>query len=146
MKSSARNQWKGTVSAIEVGAVYAEIGIQLNGGTLLISTVTMASVQALGLIVGSPVLALVKSTHITLVSDLEGYRLSTRNQLSGIIHQIAKGPVSSEVTISLPMGDVVVASVTTESANALGLQIGHMATAVFKAGAVMLAAPVVANI
>lgn len=145
MKSSARNQWKGTVSTIEVGGVYAEIGIQLNGGTLLISTVTMASVQVLGLIVGSPVLVLVKSTQITLVSDLEGYRLSTRNQLSGIIQQIAKGPVSSEVTISLPTGDVVVASVTTESANALGLQIGQTATAVFKAGAVMLAAPVVAN-
>jgi molybdate transport system regulatory protein len=146
MKSSARNQWDGTVSEIEVGAVYAEIAIQLNGGTILISTVTMASVQALGLIVGSPVLALVKSTQVTLISDLEGYRLSTRNQLSGIIQQIAKGPVSSEVTLSLPTGEMVVAAVTTESANALGLQIDQTVTAVFKAGAVMLAAPIGAKL
>ena len=141
MKSSARNQWNGTVTAIEQGAVYAEIGILLSGGSPLIATVTLSSVHDLGLVIGGSVVALVKSTLITLVTDLEGFRLSTRNQLTGIIQQIAKGPVSTEVVISLPTGDQVVASVTTESAHALALQIGQSATAAFKAGAVMLAAP-----
>ena len=141
MKSSARNQWKGTVSVIARGAVYAEVGVSLDGGAELIATVTQSSMDELQLSKGSPVLALVKSTQITLVTDLEGYRLSTRNQLSGTIQQLSKGPVSTEVVISLATGDQVVASVTTESANALALEVGQTATAAFKAGAVMLAAP-----
>ena len=141
MKSSARNQWKGTVSVIARGAVYAEVGVSLDGGTELIATVTQSSMDELQLSKGSPVLALVKCTQITRVTDLEGDRLSTRYPLSSTLQPLSRGPVSTEVFISLAMGDPAVASVMSESANALALEVGQTANAAFKAGAVMLAAP-----
>jgi molybdate transport system regulatory protein len=142
MKSSARNQWHGTVSRVELGAVNAEIEVALKGGTPLVAQVTKESALALKLVVGREVIALVKAPQITLVTDYEGYRLSTRNQLNGTISKVSKGPVTTEVEITLSTGDAVVASVTTESANTLGLAVGGKAVAVFKAAAVVLAAPI----
>jgi molybdate transport system regulatory protein len=142
MKSSARNQWHGTVSRIELGAVNAEIEVALKGGTPLVAQVTKESALALKLEVGREVIALVKAPQITLVTDYEGYRFSTRNQLNGTISKVSKGPVTTEVEITLSTGDAVVASVTTESANTLGLAVGGNTAAVFKAAAVVLAAAI----
>jgi molybdate transport system regulatory protein len=72
------------------------------------------------------------------VTDLEGYRLSARNQLAGTITHLQKGAVNAEVVIGLPGGDTVAASITNESVESLGLAIGKDATAVFKAGSVIL--------
>jgi molybdate transport system regulatory protein len=62
--------------------------------------------------------------------------------MSGQISNLQPGPVNTEVTIYLETGDSVVATVTRESAETLGLEIGKPALAVFKASAVILAVPV----
>lgn len=79
---------------------------------------------------------------IMVLTDADGYRLSARNQMAGTVTQMLPGPVNTEVTISLDTGDNVVATVTRESAETLGLEIGKPALAVFKASAVILAVPV----
>ena len=140
MKSSARNQWQGRVASVRMGAVTAEVEIILNGGATLYANVTNESVRTLGLEHGRDVIALVKAPMVMIITDAEGYKLSARNQMAGTISHLQKGPVTTEVTVSLPSGDAVVATVTSESAESLGLAEGKSATAIFKASAVILAA------
>lgn len=139
MKSSARNQWSGKVDSVKLGAVNAEVSIVLAGGAKLAASITNESVNSLELEYGKEVIALVKAPMVMVLTDLEGYRVSARNQLAGTVTHLQKGPVNTEVRIGLDSGDSVVATVTSESAELLGLDIGRPATAMFKASAVILA-------
>jgi molybdopterin-binding protein len=67
-------------------------------------------------------------------------KLSARNVLPGKILSIVRGPVSTEVTIEVAPGTRVVASITTTSADGMGLKQGANAYAVIKASSVMVGA------
>ena len=99
MKTSARNQFSGTVLAVKTGAVNSEISIGLPGGQTLTATVTNESCQELALAQGRAVIALVKSSHIIVATDLAHIRLSARNQIEGIIEHIERGAVNALVSI-----------------------------------------------
>ncbi len=64
MKLSARNQLKGTVTSIQEGAVNAIVKIDIGGGNVISSTISMAAVQELGLEVGKPAYAVIKATSV----------------------------------------------------------------------------------
>lgn len=66
-------------------------------------------------------------------------KLSARNCIEGKIVEIKKGPVSTEVTIETKYGQKLVSSITTTSAENLGLEVGKTAFAVIKASNVMVA-------
>ncbi|MBO0685017.1 MAG: metalloregulator ArsR/SmtB family transcription factor [Candidatus Dormibacteraeota bacterium] len=59
-------------------------------------------------------------------------RLSARNQLIGKVVEVLRGEVSTEVCIDIG-GQVVVAVITTASANRMDLQVGDVAAAIIKA-------------
>jgi molybdate transport system regulatory protein len=139
MKTSARNQFAGTVSALEMGPVSAEATLALPGGQEITATMTAGAARGLKLKQGTEAIALIKSSAVVLVTDFAGYRLSARNQLAGTISRVEKGAVSSLIGLTLPGGAVVTASVTNDAVLALALKVGQPATAVFKAYAVMLA-------
>lgn len=64
-------------------------------------------------------------------------KLSTRNRLPGTITEIVKGEAATKV--SLQVGDNhMVALITTESAEELGLKVGSQVTALVKATDVMV--------
>lgn len=139
MKASARNQFTGTVNEVLIGAVNAEVHLSLKGGETIVASITKESVENLGITAGLEVIALVKAPQIIVVTDFGGYTLSARNQLQGTVTQIKSGAVNSEVDIELKGGEKVAATVTNDSIESLGLRKGQSATAVFKAGAVILA-------
>ena len=139
MKTSARNQFAGTVSALDIGPVSAEVSIALKSGDHITATLTSAAARRLKLKKGKEALALIKASAVVLVSDFAGWQLSARNQLAGTVSRIDKGAVSSLVVLTLPGGAALTASVTNEGLEALGLKVGAPATAVFKAYAVMVA-------
>jgi molybdate transport system regulatory protein len=139
MKASARNQFTGIVSDVLIGTVNAEVHLSLKGGETIVASITKESVENLGIKSGLEVIALVKVPQIIVVTDFGGYKLSARNQLQGTVTQVKPGAVNSEVDIELKSGDKVAATVTNESIESLGLRKGQSATAVFKAGAVILA-------
>lgn len=66
-------------------------------------------------------------------------RISARNCLEGKIVAIKEGPVTAEVTIETAAGEKIVSSITTNSAQNLGLKVGDKAYAVIKALSVMVA-------
>ena len=139
MKTSARNQFAGTVKSIEIGPVSAEVTIALKAGDEITATLTAAAAQRLKLKKGKEALALVKASAVVLVTDFAGWQLSARNQLAGTVSRIERGAVSSLVVVTLPGGAVITASVTNEGVEALDLKVGAAATAVFKAYSVMVA-------
>jgi molybdate transport system regulatory protein len=65
--------------------------------------------------------------------------VSARNQLSGTVSAVAKGAVNDEVEITLPGGEKLVAIVTVQSQQSLGLVAGKEAVALIKAPWVILA-------
>jgi len=69
MKLSARNQLKGTVTAIEEGAVNAIVKIDIGGGNKMASTISMDALKDLGIGVGSEVYAIVKATNVMVGID-----------------------------------------------------------------------------
>jgi len=138
MKASARNQFDGTVNEVILGAVNAEVHVGLKGGETIVASITKDSIETLGIETGKKVIALVKAPQVIVVTDFGDYRISARNQLEGTITAIKPGAVNTEVDIALPGGDKVAATVTNDSVQTLGLRKGQSATAVFKAGAVIL--------
>lgn len=140
MKTTARNQFAGTVSAVELGPVSAQVTIALPSGDEITATLTSAAARRLKLRKGKEALALIKASAIVLVTDFAGWQLSARNQLEGTVSRIERGAVSSLVVLTLPGGAALTASVTNEGVEALGLKVGMPATAVFKAYSVMVAA------
>ncbi len=64
MEVSARNKIKGVIKDIKLGNVMAKVTIEIAGGTILNSVITVDSVEALDLKVGDEVTALVKSTEV----------------------------------------------------------------------------------
>jgi molybdate transport system regulatory protein len=139
MKTTARNQFAGHISAVELGPVSAQATITLKGGQEIVATMTSAAARRLKLKKGKEAIALIKASAVVLVTDFAGYLLSARNQLAGTVSRIETGAVSSLVVLTLPGGATLTASVTNEGVEALELQVGAAATAVFKAYAVMVA-------
>jgi len=69
MKLSARNQLKAKVKSVTHGAVNSEVVLELPGGTLIVSVVTRASAEALGLAPGGDAYALVKASNVMIAVD-----------------------------------------------------------------------------
>lgn len=141
MKVSARNVFKGTVKQLRNGAVNAEVVVTLPGGSELVAIVTEESVKSLGLAQGKDVIALVKAPWVMLMTEAEDIRLSARNSLAGTVKSVTDGAVNAEVVLGLPGGTEVVAVVTRDAVNELGLAVGVKATAVIKASHVILGVP-----
>ncbi|HZV93426.1 MAG TPA: TOBE domain-containing protein [Caldimonas sp.] len=76
-----------------------------------------------------------------VVADLDGARLSARNQLAGTIVRMQPGAVNAEVVIDVGGGATIVALVTQGSASSLALAPGVAASAVFKASSVIVGVP-----
>ncbi|MFT3956390.1 MAG: TOBE domain-containing protein [Piscinibacter sp.] len=140
MKTTARNQFAGTVKAVELGPVSASVTIALKSGEEITATMTSAAAGRLKLKKGKEAIALIKASAVVLVTDFAGWQLSARNQLAGTVSRIERGAVSSLVVLTLPGGSSITASVTNEGVEALDLKVGLPATAVFKAYSVMVAA------
>jgi len=66
-------------------------------------------------------------------------RTSARNQFSGIVKDLTKGPVSTEVVIEIAPGINMVAVISTRSAELLGLAVGKRGYALIKASSVVVA-------
>lgn len=140
MKTSARNQFFGTVKSIQTGAITDAIEIVIADGQHIVATVTQDSTEELALKVGSEVFALIKASDIILARQSEGARFSARNQFSGSVLRVQKGAVNSEVVMTMANNTLVVV-VTNDSAERLNLMEGSQVTAIFKASNVIIGCP-----
>lgn len=137
MKTSARNQFAGTVIGLREGDVDFEVRLRLDPDHELVAVITSTSAESLCLQIGTEVCALVKSSSILLLTD-PNVKTTARNHLWGEITRIHDSPVNSEVTLLMSGGKSICAVVTHDRVEKLGLAVGERACAVFKASAVIL--------
>jgi molybdopterin-binding protein len=64
MELSARNQFPGRIAASTLGAVMAELTIDVGSGLTVIAAITRDSVERMGLKEGDEVVAIVKATEV----------------------------------------------------------------------------------
>ena len=69
MKLSARNQLKGTVIAINEGAVNCIVKIDIGGGNVISATISKEAVKELGLETGKEAYAVIKATSVMVGID-----------------------------------------------------------------------------
>jgi molybdopterin-binding protein len=69
VRLSARNVLKGKVKNVNHGAVNSEVVIELTGGEEVVSVITKASAENLGLAEGKEVYAVVKATNVMVAID-----------------------------------------------------------------------------
>lgn len=138
MKTSARNQFHGRVTALIQGPVNFEVRMRLDDWNEIVSVVTNESAENLELRVGMEIIALVKAPSVLLYTDTQ-VKVSTRNKLWGTVYDLQAGPVNAEVTVALPSGKTVIAVVTRESCEELALAVGTPVCAAFKSSSVILA-------
>jgi molybdate transport system regulatory protein len=138
MKTSARNQFVGTVTALVDGTASVEVRLRLDEHNELTAAITRESADHLALHIGDEVHAFVKAPSVILATD-PAIRTSARNQLWGTVQHISAGAHSSEVSLLLPSGRSVIAVVTNEGARQAGLIEGAAAAALIPETSVILA-------
>lgn len=139
MKTSARNALRGVVSRVTTGAVNVEVTLRIAEDVDIVAVVTRESVEQLGLAPGRTALALIKSSMVIVAEGHGPLRTSARNSLAGVVVHREDGAVNSEVTLELTTGKTLTTTLTRESADALALAPGVLATALIKASHVILA-------
>jgi molybdate transport system regulatory protein len=140
IKTTATNQLFGIITAIQTGAVNAEVSVELKGGEQIVASLALTELKRLELSIGEDVVLLINDPEIIIITDPGNYPLSARNCLRGTVIRVQYDGVDSEIVIHLPSGDSLVATITQVSALALELNPGISAYAVFKSNAVILGA------
>lgn len=138
MKISARNVLEGKVQNVTPGAVNAQVTLVLASGEKIVAIITNSGVESLDLAEGRNAYAIIKASDVIVGKGVDGGKLSARNVLPGEVVNVSDGAVNSEVSILLPGGVAMVASITKESAVRLGLQSGDQVSAIVKASNVMI--------
>jgi len=69
MEISARNALKGTIKAMEPGAVNTEVVLEIADGVEITAIITKTSAEKLGLSVGKQAYAVVKSSDVMVAID-----------------------------------------------------------------------------
>ncbi len=69
MKYGARNQLSGRVREIKRGTVMAQVKVEVSGGAVMSSVMTLESLDDLGLTEGDSVQVLVKAVNVLLARD-----------------------------------------------------------------------------
>ncbi|XGV99289.1 MAG: molybdopterin-binding protein [Leptolyngbya sp. BL-A-14] len=69
MEISARNALKGTIKAVEIGAVNTEVTLEVAAGVEITAIITKASAEKLGLSVGKEAYAIVKASDVMVAID-----------------------------------------------------------------------------
>lgn len=69
MKLSTRNVIKGKVIEVKEGAVAAKVRVDIGGGNIITSTITVDAVRDLALEEGDEVWALIKASNVMIMKE-----------------------------------------------------------------------------
>ncbi|MGD0767421.1 MAG: molybdopterin-binding protein [Tepidisphaeraceae bacterium] len=69
MALSARNQFPGKVTSLKLGAVMAEVVIDIGGGHQIVSLISVSSAKRLKLKKGKQAVAVIKATEVIISAD-----------------------------------------------------------------------------
>jgi molybdate transport system regulatory protein len=142
-KSSARNRFFGTVSAVVNGPVVASVEITSLGGFKVVSVITRESVERLGIKPGVLATADIKAPWVQLTAGEAEPTTTAANRYPATVRRILTGEaegdhVAAEIMAELSDGTMLAAVITAESVRRLGLAVGSPVWASFGAFSVIL--------
>jgi molybdate transport system regulatory protein len=139
MRTTARNCFTGTVTAMTVGPIHAEVVMSVSETLTLAAVITANSAKSLALAPGVRVYALIKANFVLLAAEGEGGRTSARNVMPGTVTRRDDGVINSEIELAIDGGGTLVALITRQSADSLALTAGGRAVALIKASHITVA-------
>ena len=80
LRFSARNQLNAKVKSVKLGAVMAEVVVELADGQQIVSAITRTSAESLNLQAGDDVVAIIKSTEVMIAREAEEPAVPTRRR------------------------------------------------------------------
>ena len=122
LRTSARNALRGVVAGIEDNGVTARVSLSLGDGATIVSVITRRSRDELGLAVGKPAIALIKSSFVTLVAA-DASPPAGSNALAGLVAEREDGDRVSEIGLALAAGKTLVATVPSGDTPTIGQQV-----------------------
>ena len=104
VRTSMRNQFPCRVDRLEAQGQVVRVYLRLPDSTLLVSRITQASAELLGLKKDQPVLALCKATAVRVTAQDAGPNAPDSQPLSGRAVRISHGATGDEVSLLLDAG------------------------------------------
>ena len=139
MKSSACNQYYGTVLSVKKGTISDEVEVLLDSGSTRITVIlTSVASKSMALETGKNVVTIIKEEWIILMKDEEGYRFSSRNSFPGTVVSVKESVATVEVHMRLVGGESLTAIVTSDAAKSLDIKTGDKMVALIKAPMVLI--------
>jgi len=135
LRTSARNALRGTIVRLGGAAVTVEVALSLGDGLEIVSVITRRSADELGLAVGKPVVALIKSSVVTLTREAP----LGPNRLAAVILERENGEAASEIRLVLAAGKTLIATLSRSEADERGLSVGETVVAMIESASVILA-------
>jgi molybdate transport system regulatory protein len=132
LRTSARNALRGTIARLDEDEVTAKVALTLGEGVEIVSVITRRSREGLGLAIGKPVIALIKSSFVVLAKPTgEGV-----NRLAGVVVDREDGADASEIDVLVAAGKVLVATAPDRAA---APKVGDRVVAIIEPSNVILA-------
>lgn len=139
LQSSARNQWRAEVFSLKLGVVRGEVTVRLPWGALIIASLTRESISRMALDFGTQVIVLIKAPMVHLTPGVSDFECSAENQFEGVISEIIRDEISTEIIVKLVSGDRVVTTLSADEYAEIGVEEGDKVTLFFDAEAIVLA-------
>ena len=138
-RTSARNTFRGTVAAIQSGALTAGLTIALPEGDAILARVTGESLRDLGLVVGGEVTALVKASFVALAPAGSLLPPGRVNLFEALVRHCAVSGADAESVLDIGQGRSLAVTTTAKRVDELRLEAGRAVQARFAATQVILA-------
>lgn len=138
VKTSARNQLFGNITTIQHGTVNAEVTVKLRGGELVLVTISLSSIESLGLRVGADALLLINNADILLALEANPQRFMLSNRLPCRVIRIQQDKINAEVMVLLPGGEILAVLISPHSVQTMAITPGQDLWAVFSSNSPIL--------
>jgi molybdate transport system regulatory protein len=147
LTTSARNQLPSQISKIELHELNAKLNLSLCGGGMITSNITAKSAQNMGLVEGSDIYAIIKSSDITLKKELPvthsknpfSLPLTAHadiNILEGVVNSVENSEESIEIGFYLNENTTLVALLNKSSNDTF--KVGEKAYALISANNIII--------
>jgi molybdate transport system regulatory protein len=137
MQLSARNQISGIIDKIVTDEVNANVVLTAKSGVQFFASISVDSVEALGLRRGMEAIAVFKSSSVLLAKD-EATAISARNKICGVIDSVTRTATNARVLIDIGEGENISCIVTAGAVKKLGLHEQSPCVAFIKATDIMI--------
>lgn len=125
LRTSARNALRGRVVRLADGEVTSEVSLALDEDVEITSVITRRSREELGLVVDAPVVALIKSSFVTVVAA-DTAPAGGVNRMIGVVGDREDGERICEISVVLSPGKTLVATVPQAGAPSIGERVAAL--------------------